>query len=39
MFVEMGRKVAIKEGEVISTKEVFHRSLKSGLSGMSAMMI
>lgn len=35
----MPRKAAIKEGEVISLNEVFHRSLKSGLSGMSAMMI
>lgn len=35
----MGKKVALKEGEVISFKEVFKRSLNSGVSGMSAMFI
>ena len=35
----MPRKAAIKEGEVLELKEVFRRSLNSGLSGMSAMII
>ena len=35
----MPKKAAIKEGEVLELNEVFHRSLNSGLSGMSAMLI
>lgn len=35
----MGRKPILKEGEVMAPKEILTRSLKSGLSGMGAMVI